>query len=116
MATSKKSPEKVESKALSPLVEVQQVHVDDIRMVIHGYGTVSPKVQVEVVPQVSGKIVWVNPRFKAGEFTAAEQTLVKIDPRDYELVVQQAQAGVAEAMVKLDMEKAEAEEIGRAHV
>ena len=35
--------------------------------------------------------------------------LLKIDPRDYELAVQQAKAFVAEAQVSLDLEKAEAE-------
>jgi RND family efflux transporter MFP subunit len=77
-------------------------------MAVQGFGTVSPKVQVDIVPQVSGKVVYVNPTFKAGGFIRSGERLLKIDPRDYELAVQQAQAFVAEAQVLRDIEKAEA--------
>jgi RND family efflux transporter MFP subunit len=99
----------VKPETPAPLVKVQKLKVADIKMVISGYGTVSPKVEVSIVPQVSGKIVWVNPQFKPGGFIRSGENLFKIDPSDYELAVQQAQAVVAEAMVKLDMETAEAE-------
>jgi len=104
----KKPPQREEQATLAPLVEVVQLERRDIQMVIRGYGTVSPSVQVEIVPQVSGKVVWVNPQFKAGGFIRRNEQILKIDPRDYELAVQQANAAVAEAQVRLDLEKAEA--------
>lgn len=106
---SRRPPQRVEQPVPPPLVEVMQAKIEDIQMVVHGYGTVKPKVDVQVVPQVSGRIVFVNPQFEAGGFIDANEALVKIDPRDYELAVQQANAFVAEAQVKLDMEKAEAQ-------
>ena len=107
---SRKPPARAEKKILPPLVEVQTVHRQDVQMIIQGYyGTVSPKVQVEIVPQVSGKVVYVNPQFKAGGFIRSAEQLLKIDSRDYELAVQQANAFVAEAQVSLDREKAEGE-------
>jgi len=104
---SRKPPQRAEQQAIAPLVKVKQMNVRDIQMVIRGYGTVKPKVQVEIIPQVSGKVVSVHPRFKAGGFIGANEQLLKIDPRDYELAVQQTEAVVAEARVKLDIEKAE---------
>jgi RND family efflux transporter MFP subunit len=104
----KKPPAKEQVIVLAPLVEVEQLEKKDIPMIVTGYGTVQAKVEVEIVPQVSGKVVSVNPQFKAGGFIGAGQEILKIDPRDYALAVQQAQAGVADAQVKLDMEKAEA--------
>ena len=103
-----KSPQRVEPDILAPLVKIKQLKARDIQMVVIGYGSVIPKVEVEIVPQVSGKIVWINSQFKAGGFIAAKETLLEVDPRDYQLVFQQAQAGVAEAQVRLDIEKAEA--------
>ncbi|MHC4740255.1 MAG: hypothetical protein ACYS9Y_15205, partial [Planctomycetota bacterium] len=94
----KKPPQRVEKENPAPLVEVTQLSLRDIQMVVSGYGTVTPKVQVEIVPQVSGKVVSVNPQFKAGGFIPAGSLLLEIDPRDYELAVQQAQAIVAEAL------------------
>jgi RND family efflux transporter MFP subunit len=106
---SRKRPERVEQKLLPPLVEVQRLDVRDIQMIVRGFGTVSPRVQVEVVPQVSGKIIYVHPQFKPGGFVKAGEQLLQIDPRDYELAVQQALALVADASVQLDLQKAEAE-------
>ncbi len=104
----KKPPQREEQATLAPLVKVVQLERRDIQMVIRGYGTVSPSVQVEIVPQVSGKVVWISPQFKAGGFIRRNEQILKIDPRDYELAVQQANAAVAEAQVSLDLEKAEA--------
>lgn len=105
----RKAPAKEEKKVVTPLVRVQKVYQQDIQMVVHGYGTVQPKVQAEVVPQVSGKVVVINPNFKDGGFIEGGEALITIDPRDYELAVQRAQADVARAEVELDIERAEAE-------
>lgn len=104
----KKTPQRKEQEILAPLVKVERLERRDIQMVIRGYGTVSPRVQVEIVPQVSGKVVWVNPQFKAGGFIRHGEQILKIDPRDYDLAVRQANSAVAEAQVKLDLEMAEA--------
>lgn len=104
----KKPPQRQEQIVLAPLVKVERLDRRDIQMFIRGYGTVNPRLQVEIVPQVSGKVVWVNPQFKAGGFIRRSELILKIDPRDYELAARQANAAVAEAQVMLDLEKAEA--------
>jgi multidrug efflux system membrane fusion protein len=105
----RQAPAKVEQVNLSPLVKVQAVHQQDIQMIVRGYGTVQPKVQAEVVPQVPGKVVQINDNFRIGGFVPAGQALVIIDPRDYELAAQSAEAEVARAEVDLELEMAEAE-------
>ena len=42
----KKSPQRKEQEVLTPLVKVERLERSDIQMVIRGYGTVSPRVQV----------------------------------------------------------------------
>jgi RND family efflux transporter MFP subunit len=105
----RKPPARSRPVELPPLVEVQPVTVEDVRMVVRGYGTVKPKVKVEVVPQVAGRVVHVHDEFLPGGFIEAGSSLLKIDPRDYELAVRQARAAVAEAEVRLETEQAEAE-------
>ncbi|MHC4094744.1 MAG: efflux RND transporter periplasmic adaptor subunit [Planctomycetota bacterium] len=78
-------------------------------MVIRAYGTVSPNVEVDIVPEVSGKVISVNPSLKAGAFIPANERILQIDPRDYEFTVQQTNAVVADALVRLEIEMAEAE-------
>lgn len=105
----KKPPQQTEQEVLAPLVEVERLEVKDIPMVIHGNGTVSPKVEVSIVPEVAGKVVFVHPELKVGGLIRAEEKIMQIDPRDYELAVQQADATVQDAKVKLDTEIAEAD-------
>ena len=105
----RKPPEREVPETLAPLVEVEQLHVQDLPMIVRGYGTVSPRVEVEIVPEVPGKVVHVHARLKAGGLIRAGEQIIQIDPRDYELAVRQANAVVAEAQVKLDTEKAEAD-------
>jgi RND family efflux transporter MFP subunit len=106
---SKKPPTKAEQAHMAPLVEVERLAKRDIAMTIRGFGSVRPKVQVEIVPQVAGNIVEIHQNFKPGGFIRAGEVIFKIDPRDYELAVQQAHAIVADAQVKLDLQKAEAQ-------
>ncbi len=108
MVALKKQPAKVNYPETAPLVKTAMVAPQDIAMIINGYGTVKPKAQVQIVPQVAGSVVWLNPLFRAGGVIKAGQELFRIEPKDYELAVEQAQASVAEAEVKLDIEKSEA--------
>jgi len=105
----KKPPRRTDPNSPAPLVEAQRLVKRDMEMVVKGHGTVRPKVKVEIVPEVSGKIVYVHPQFKAGGLIAAKEQILKIDQRDYELAVQQANAVVTDAQVRLDTEKAEAQ-------
>jgi len=109
LASSRKAPPRVEYVSPGPLVETETVHVADVPVVVEGHGEVVPKVSVEVVPQVTGRVVEVSQSMVAGGFFRAGETLFVIDPRDYELGVERAKAAVARAEVRLEQEKAEAE-------
>lgn len=104
----RKSPERAEQALPAPLVQVLTLGSADAQMVVEGYGTVSPKVRVQIIPEVAGKVVFVHSELKAGGIVPAHERIVQIDPRDYELAVRQAEAAVAEAQVRIDTETAEA--------
>jgi len=108
LASSRKAPPRVERAAPGPLVEVLAAGMTDVPIVVEGYGEVVAKVAVEVVPQVVGRVVEVSPSMVAGGFFKANQVLFVIEPRDYELGVDRAQAAVARAEVQLERELAEA--------
>ena len=105
----KKPPQRNEQGVQAPLVEIEQLQAKDIRMVVRGYGTVNPKVQVDIIPEVAGKVVYIHPELIVGGLIRADETILRIDPRDYELAVRQAEAAVADAKVQLETEQAEAE-------
>ena len=105
----RKKPQKEEQEVLAPLVMVERFKPKDIQMVISAYGTVSPKVEVDIVPEVSGKVVSINPELQTGGLIPAGEQILGIDERDYKFAVQQAQALVADAQVRYDIEVAEAD-------
>ena len=105
----KKQPERVEQDVQAPLVKFEQVHIKNIPMVVQGYGTVSPKVEVDIIPEVAGKVVLIHPEMKVGGLIRGNEKILQIDPRDYELAVRQAEAAVADATVQLETEQAEAQ-------
>jgi len=109
IASARKAPPRVERPPLGPLVEVVPVEITDIPVEVSGHGEVVARVSVDVVPQVAGQVVEVHRSLVAGGFFSAGEVLVVIDPRDYELAVERAQAAVARAKVTLEREQAEAE-------
>jgi RND family efflux transporter MFP subunit len=105
----RKPPQRAQQDVQAPLVEVEPLRVRDIPMVIRGHGTVQPKVQVDIIPEVAGKVVFIHPELRVGGLIRRNERILQIDPRDYELAVRQADAAVADAGVRLETEQAEAE-------
>lgn len=93
-----------------PLVESMTAQPRVLPMTIRSQGVVSPRVAIDLVAEVSGKIVEVHPAFVTGGFFKNGDTLLRIDTRDYEFAVIRAQAQVAEARKELLREEAEAEQ------
>ena len=109
IASARKTPPRVDHPPLGPLVEVTPVEVTDVPVTVTGHGEVVPRVAVDLIPQVAGQVVRTHHSLVAGGFFKAGEVLVEIDPRDYDLAVERAQAAVARAKVALEREQAEAE-------
>lgn len=92
-----------------PLVRVQTVQPESVRMLVKSQGSVTPRTQSTLVSQVAGRVVDVAPGFAAGGFFEKGEVLLEIDRRDYELALIQAKAQVAQAAMRLKLEKEEAE-------
>jgi multidrug efflux system membrane fusion protein len=73
-------------------------------------GTVRPRTQSTLMPEVAGKITEVSPNFRPGGFFKKDDLLVKLDAVDYDTAVIVAQAAVALAKVTLAEERAKAEQ------
>ena len=67
-----------------------------------------PSAEVDIVPQVGGKVVWVDPGFQSGGRVAAGQTIFRIEEVDYQYQVQEAAANLAASRVALLKEQEQA--------
>jgi len=83
------------------LVQVLSVSPGASQVEVEGSGTVQPRQEVSVTPQVSGRIDFVDPRFVTGGFFAKGELLFSIEAADYVLGAERARAGLAQAEVAL---------------
>ena len=93
----------------SPIVSVETVVAGSGPILVFGSGTVRPHWEIDIAPEVGGKIVAVSPNLQSGGHVSAGEVLVRIDPADYENRVQQAEADVATQRVALLQAEEEAD-------
>jgi RND family efflux transporter MFP subunit len=99
-AGSKPPPSKAERGELARAVRVIHAPRLDLVPSAEGYGAVQPARVWTAVTQVEGRVVEINPRLRDGEILLKDTLLLRIDPVDYELILAQAQAELAELAVQ----------------
>lgn len=102
LAQLKPEPPKNEDQELDLLVEVIELEVSTESFRIDSQGTVKPRTQTVVSAEVLGSIVSISPKFVAGGVFAAGETLMRIDPTNYTVAVDKAEALVAQRQIEFD--------------
>jgi RND family efflux transporter MFP subunit len=70
-------------------------------------GIVSSRTNINIVPQVSGKVISVNDNFYEGGQFKSGDVLFQIDPIDFELTVRQLEAELSKSQTSLNLAQAE---------
>ena len=73
------------------------------------YGEVRPRVQIDVISEVAGRITAVSPSFAEGGSIPAGEPLITIEKRDYNVAVSEARARVAARELELAQALADAD-------
>ena len=89
---------------LAPLVEVIEVTPQPYEFTVRAQGTVVPRTQSDLIPQISGEVIWVSPAMVSGGFFEADEPLVRLDVADFRSAVEAAGA----AMARTESEEARA--------
>jgi len=97
-------------KADVPEVSVIKVEPQTITLSVHSQGIVTPRNEIDLVPEVAGKVIYLHADFVAGGFFKRDELLVTIDPRDYDVAIAEVQAQIAEAKRLVAMEEAQADQ------
>ena len=108
LKSSKKQIEKQLPPVSAPAVETIIAETGRFAVPLSGEGTVIPVREINLLPQVAGKIIFVSPLFVNGGQFREGDALLRIDPMDYHLAVSLARAKVkdAESRLKLTVEEA----------
>jgi len=105
-----KKPERKEEGRQAVLVDVITAEERLVNFTIQSQGGVQPRTETVLVAEVSGKITSVSPDFIAGGFFSAGETLLVIDPSDYQTALKRAEANLAAQRAKLAEENARSEQ------
>ena len=92
-----------------PGVRVEEVVLRDVTLSVTSQGTVRPRTESQLVPEIAGRVTWVAPSFAEGGFFESGDVLVKIDPFDYQQAIVSTRSQLAQARLRLAQEEAEAE-------
>jgi len=88
-------------------VDVLRAIPQPITLTVQAQGVITPRTEIDLVPEVTGRITRLHPAFVTGETFKKGDVLIAIDPRDYDLAITHAEAQVAEARYRLALEEAE---------
>jgi membrane fusion protein, multidrug efflux system len=108
LVASRQAPERHVLPDRGPLVVAIAAPTQNLQVMIRAQGSVRPTDEIDLVPQVSGMVIWTAPQLEAGGYFARGDLLLRIDPRDYDLAVTRAEAGVARAGYQLELAREEA--------
>ena len=86
-----------QAEPVPPTVRVLKAEPKAVRMVVHAQGTVAPRTETALVPEVSGNIIWISPNLVAGGYFEMSEPLLRIDDRDYVTSVERARATISRA-------------------
>lgn len=89
-----------------PVVEVATVTPEMYQVVVNSQGTVAPRTQSTLIPEVAGRIVFIAPHFRNGGSFSENESLFTIDPSDYRHAITIAKADLARAQLALAQEQA----------
>jgi RND family efflux transporter MFP subunit len=86
------------------LVDVTTVNRDTVQPTIEAMGTVRPAQDIVLSPRVSGEIIRRSDAFAPGGYVEEGETLLQIDPSDYETALQQRESELRQAVADLNLE------------
>ncbi|PID27231.1 MAG: hypothetical protein CR982_06445 [Candidatus Cloacimonadota bacterium] len=100
---SKPESKKREAKVIN--VKIERVKKSTERMVVKSEGFIKPGSVTQIIPKVSGEIIYLSEKFEKGGFFKKGEVIAKIDPGDYELRVRATKSAVYSSELKLKIEE-----------
>ncbi|MFT5011550.1 MAG: RND family efflux transporter MFP subunit [Patiriisocius sp.] len=101
--------QQVEPEQVSTAIRVQTINVEDIRLEVRSQGTVTPRTESTLIPEVSGRVEWISPNLVAGGFFEANAVLLRLDARDLKASVERSRAALARTEAEAEHSRFEME-------
>jgi len=96
---------------VAPTVRVLTVRPDAVQHLVHSQGTVEPRTESALIPEVAGRVEWVSPALVSGGVFDAGEVLLRIEQDDYEAALAQARASLQQAEAEAENARFEYERL-----
>jgi RND family efflux transporter MFP subunit len=93
-------------QAAAPAVHVVRVEATSVPALVRTTGVVRPARQVDVSAEVGGRVIWQSDEMQPGGRFKKGEVMARIDPRDFEMGLQQEKSRVDQARLELETEEA----------
>ena len=93
--------EPTSQKPVPTTVRIREVKTESVQLKVHSQGSVMPSTESQLIPEVSGRIMWMSPKLVAGGYFTHGELLARVDELDYRNAKDRAKA---------TLERAEAEQ------
>ena len=104
---SRPMPEQLTVSETTSAIRARTVVKESLRLKIRSEGTVTPKTQTNVIPEIKGRVTWISHNLVVGGYFQAGDLLVTIDAADYEARTGLAQAQLLRAEAELEHKRFE---------
>ncbi len=96
---------KLEPSSIEPVattVRVVVVNPRPIQLSVYSQGTVVPNTESELIPEVSGRVIWMSPSLVAGGYFEEDDVLLRLDSGDYKSAVTRSRASLTRAEAEFE--------------
>jgi len=107
LMAAKAPPEKKSEERETPFVSVETIQLAPLTLKVQSQGLVQPKYDTQILAQVSGEITFIASSFVRGGLVKKGDLLAQIDPFNYQVKLQQANANLASAKANFILERAQ---------
>ena len=105
MIANKKKPTRHNSARPPTVVNAMRVQPQDYQILLRSSGTVQPRTQSTLIPEIAGKIISISANFRAGGFFEAGEELIALEDRVYKAAITVAESELVSARLALEQEK-----------
>ena len=98
---------------LSPIVTIMKPESQSYNFRLETTGSITLKERVTIASEVKGRVVWVSSKFEPSGTIEANEVFIKIDPRVYELEVEEAAYELAVHEIELEKQKSLGADVDR---
>ena len=103
MLANAKKPAKKPAQERFQVAQIQSIPTQDYQILIKSQGSIQARNQTLLIPEVSGRVIWISEDFRNGNFFSKNEVLLKIDPQNYKIALSEAIS--AQAQAKLNHER-----------